>query len=331
MKQYNSPLAVQQADPYIIKRNGKYYFVATHPEYDRIELREADCINDITNARRKTIWTCHKQGEMCHPIWAPELHYIMGKWVIYFTAGEEGKRVCLRPYALICDSEDPMTGSWTEAGKLKASEDDPYSFRDFAIDMTVFENKGKWYLIWAQKSGKQFDVSELYMAELETPTKLKSARVTLSTPDYDWERRELWINEGPSVMKHGGKIYVSYSASTTGAHYCMGLLSCSENDDVMDPNCWSKRNKPVLQTVPELGVYGPGHNCFVEGDEGEQLCVLHFRNYRDIKGDPLDDHNRHAHVIKVEFDEKDEPVFAFRKEELYNVPFENEVQAGLND
>lgn len=331
MKQYNSPLALQQADPYVIKHNGKYYFVATHPAYDRIELRVSDTINGITTAERKTIWFCHEKGQMVSPIWAPELHYIMGKWVIYFTAGESGKHVWLRPYALVCEGEDPMTGTWKEVGKLKPCDDDPYSFRDFAIDMTAFENKGKWYLIWAQKSGSRFDISDLYIAELETPTTLKTCRVTLSTPDYDWERQELWINEGPAVMKHGNKIYVTYSASTTGAYYCMGLLSCNADDDVMDPNCWDKKNQPILKTQPELGVFGPGHNCFVEGDEGEQLCVLHFRSYRDIKGNPLKDHNRHAHVMRVDFDENDEPIFAFKKEELYNVPFENEIQEGLND
>ena len=86
--QYLSPLVPQRADPYLYKFNKKYYFTATCPEYDHIELRCADTINGIATATPRTIWVRHNTGKMASHIWAPEIHYIMGKWVIYFAAGE---------------------------------------------------------------------------------------------------------------------------------------------------------------------------------------------------------------------------------------------------
>lgn len=332
MAKYLSPLALQRADPYLCKYEGKYYFTATCPEYDKIEIRCADTVNGVATAPAKTIWVKHESGEMASHIWAPELHKIMGKWVIYFAAGEIPDVWNIRPYTLICTGDDPMTDEWVEGGIFQAAEGDPYSFTDFSLDMTVFEQNGAWFAIWAQKVGMVNGVSNLYIAQLESPTKLKTVQVLLTTPDYDWERDGgFWVNEGPSVLKHDGKIYVTFSASATGACYCMGLLRADENADLLDPRSWAKDRYPVLKTIEELKVYGPGHNCFVEGDDGETLCMLHFRNYEKITGDPLDDHNRHAHVMKVTFGEDGAPVFNFEEGELYNTPFENEIQKNIND
>ena len=132
------------------------------------------------------------------------------------------------------------------------------------------------------------------------------------------------------MLKNAGRIYVTFSASATGACYCMGMMSIDENADLLDPRNWTKTRNPVLATDEKLKVYGPGHNCFVKGDEGEQLTLLHFRNYEKISGDPLNDHNRHAHVLKVTYDQDGAPLFILRKEDLYNTPFENEKQKNIN-
>jgi len=332
MTKYLSPLALQRADPYVYKHtDGTYYFTATCPEYDRIELRSAKKLNDIAQAQPRTLWIKHPWGELASHIWAPEIHYIMGKWVIYFAAGELPEIWKIRPYTLICEGDNPMEDAWVEGGMMQAAENDPYSFTDFSLDMTVFEHRGKWYTIWAQKVGTVNGISNLYIAELETPTKLKTVQVLLTTPDYDWERDGgFWVNEGPAVLKYNGKLFVTFSASATGACYCMGMLTADEDADLLDPRSWDKDRYPVLTTDVSLKVYGPGHNCFVKGDDGEQLTLLHFRNYEKITGDPLDDHNRHAHVMRVAF-ENGRPVFRLNRDELYNVPFENEKQKNIND
>ena len=338
MVKYLSPLAPQRADPYLCKRNGKYYFTATCPLYDRLEIRCADTVNGIATAKSRVVWMKHETGELASHIWAPELHYIMGKWVIYFAAGHYPDIWDIRPYALICKGQDPMTDEWAEdAVPMQPADGDQYPFTDFSLDMTVFEMKGKWYAVWAQKFGcerSEPPISDLLIAELETPTKLKTFFVRICSPDYDWERDGgFWVNEGPSVLygpETKGKIYLTYSASATGACYCMGMLSADEDADLLDPRSWNKERWPVLKTNEELKVYGPGHNCFVRGDEDEWLTMVHFRDYEKIVGDPLNDHNRHAHVLKVKFREDGSPLFELNKDELYNTPYVNEKQKNIN-
>lgn len=322
MVTYNEPLAIGRADPYVLKHNGKYYFTATVPLYDKIVLRCADTINGLTEAPERIVWVKHEKGRQASHVWAPELHFVMGKWVIYYSAGDYPGIWRIRPYALVCDSDDPMIGNWKEAGPIKSvgkKNGDPLSFTCFSLDMTVFQHKGEWYTIWAEKIGHLFGVSNLYIAKLETPFKLKTVQVQLTTPDYDWERIGFWVNEGPAIIKNKGKIYLTYSASETSHHYCMGMLSVDEDADLLDPACWTKLNKPVCTTDESVSIYGPGHNCFVMNeDDTKVLCIFHARDHKEIEcEDPLDDQTRHARVMEVEFDETGAPVFDLKKRVEY--------------
>lgn len=167
-------------------------------------------------------------------------------------------------------------------------------------------------MCWAEKTGGQFAASNLYLAEMESPVKLKTAQFMLTTPDYDWERVDFWVNEGPAVIKNNGKIYLTFSASATGACYCMGLMEADEDADLLDRNSWKKSRYPVCCTNEEKKIFGPGHNSFTVAEDGETpLCIYHARPYEEITGDPLYDPNRHAMVMKVKFDEEGRPVFDF--------------------
>lgn len=309
----NKPFIEQRADPYVYRHtDGSYYFTASVPAYDRIVLRRADTLQGLAQAEEKTLWMKHESGEMSQHIWAPELHYLDGKWYIYFAAGERDDIWKIRPFILECTGQDPMSDSWVERGKMQRSDDDIYSFEAFSLDATILENKGERYYIWAEKVSVGIQISNLYIAKMESPTKLATAQVLLTTPDYDWERREIWVNEGPAVIKKDGRIFLTYSASATGECYCMGMLSIGENEDLLDPRAWKKERQAVLSSSSEAGLYGPGHNSFTKLPDGTDVCVYHARPYAEIKGDPLYDPNRHAMLMKVEWDEKGYPVFDYK-------------------
>lgn len=311
--EYNQPFIEQRADPYVYRHvDGSYYFTASVPAYDRIVLRKADTVKGLRDAGEVTLWVKHEEGEQSIHIWAPEIHYIDGGWYIYYAAGDKEDIWEIRPYVLHCTGADPMTDPWEELGMMQAAEGDEFSFHAFSLDATVFENKGEHYYIWAEKTGVGKQVSNLYIARMAAPNKLATAQVLLTTPDYDWERVDFWVNEGPAVLKHDGKIFMTFSASATGACYCMGMMYIDENADVLDPHAWTKLRYPVLQTDEEKGVYGPGHNSFVKAEDGEtDLCIYHARPYDEIIGDPLYDPNRHARIMKVEFDSNGFPVFEY--------------------
>ena len=312
LTEYNTPFIEQRADPYIYRHtDGTYYFTASVPEYDRIVLRRSKTLEGLKTAEEKTIWVKHDTGEMSRHIWAPELHYLKGGWYIYFAAGEQDDRWKIRPFILECAGSDPYADVWIEKGKIQRADDDIYSFDAFSLDSTVFEHKDELYYVWAEKVSVGIQISNLYIARMESPCKLSTAQVLLTTPDYDWERVDIWVNEGPAVIKNNGRIYLTYSASATGEGYCMGMLSIGEDEDILDPRAWKKERYPVLRSDAPKGFYGPGHNSFTVSEDNTPVCVFHARTYRDITGDPLYDPNRHTMLMKVVFDKDGKPVFDY--------------------
>ena len=309
---YNEVWIQKRADPYVYKHtDGTYYFTASLPDYDGIALRKADKLFNLKDAPEKMIWKKHDKGIMSFHVWAPELHFIFGKWYIYFAAGDVDDIWAIRPYVLECQGDDPFNDEWIEKGMMQCSDEDPFSFRAFSLDATVLENHGEYYFIWAEKVGVGKQISNLYIAKMESATKLSTVQVLLTTPDYDWERVGFWVNEGPAFIKNDGKIYMTYSASETGVAYCIGMLSADENDDLLDPKSWEKRRMPVLKTSEELKIYGPGHNSFTVNDEGEPVMIYHARTEAEIVGNPLYNPNRHAMVMKVKWNESGEPEFSY--------------------
>lgn len=297
---YRSPLVYQRADPFVCYHEGKYYFTASIPQYDCIELRCADTLNDLAFVNSKIIWRHHKTGEMSAHIWAPEIHYIKGSWYIYFTACSSDDVWSIRPYALVCNG-DPMQDVWYEVGRVYVGHE------SFSLDMTSFIINDKQYAAWAQTIEKDKG-SEIFIAEMKSPTELKSSPVLLTTPEYPWEQQGFKVNEGPAFLHRNNKVFMTYSASDTGWRYCMGMLWAYDDADLLNPESWHKLDHPVFTSSEKNGKYGPGHNCFtVDGDK--DVMIYHSRNYKEVEGDPLYDPNRHAYAKVIEYDEDGFPIF----------------------
>ena len=266
----------------------------------------------LASAEEKTIWKAHSSGIMAKHIWAPEMHYIGGKWYMFFAAGASSDIWAVRPYVLRCDG-DPYTGNWTECGQMQASSGDTDSFRSFSLDMTYFENNGRHYVIWAEIKGD----SSLFMAEIDPaePWKLISKPILLTKPEYNWELVNNRVNEGAAVLKTDKKVYVFFSASGTGSEYCVGRLEADINSDLMNANSWKKLTSPVLSSADVKGCAGPGHNSFVRDEMGNLLIVYHARpDSHSSQGcgtynkDPLYDPCRHTRIRRVAFDGNGDPV-----------------------
>lgn len=286
-----NPLIPQRADPWVHRHtDGRYYFIATVPEYDRIELRAAGTVEGLADAEPKTIWTRHETGAMGHHIWAPELHFIDDKWYIHFAAGRSDQVWAIRMYVLENESPDPLEGEWVEKGQIETAWD------TFSLDATTFEHRGTRYLVWAQHEPDFDGNTALWIAEMDTPWSITGPQIKLTEPNFAWERRLYAVNEGAAVLKRHGRIFMTYSASGTDANYCMGLLWADEDADLMDPASWTKSPGPVFQSSEANGIYGPGHNSFTTAPDGTDLLVYHARNYPRIDGNPLADPNRHTRV-----------------------------------
>jgi len=287
-QEFDNPLALQRADPWVyLDSGGTYYLIATVPEYDRIILRKANTINGLKNAPEKVLWIKHDTGIMSHHIWAPELHRIDGTWYIYFAAGEAGDIWKIRMWVLSNTSNDPMSGEWKEEGRIVTDHD------SFSLDATTFEHRGKRYLVWAQNVRGGDHGTALMLSEMKDATTLAGPEVIISEPEFSWERMKYNVNEGPAVLKKGGRIFLTYSASATNHYYCMGLLWIDESADLLDADNWRKSPGPVFYTNPEVNRFGPGHNSFTTSADGQTVVmVYHARDYRQIEGHELSDPNR---------------------------------------
>ncbi|NGY64682.1 family 43 glycosylhydrolase [Lentzea sp. NEAU-D13] len=303
---YTNPIAERRADPHIFKHtDGFYYFTATVPEYDRIVLRRATTIQGLASAPETVIWRKHSSGDMAAHIWAPEIHFINGKWYVYFAAGRSDDIWRIRMWVLESSSANPLTGTWTERGRITTPWD------TFSLDASTFVNNGVRYLTWAQQEPGISTNSNVYLARMgANPWTITGTVTRLTVPTLAWETRGFKVAEGPTVLQRNGKLFLTYSASATDANYCLGMLTASASANLLDAASWTKSPNPVFATNDATGQYGPGHNSFTVSEDGQSdVMVYHDRNYRDINGDPLNDPNRRTRVQKVYYKADGTPDF----------------------
>ncbi|WP_035481895.1 family 43 glycosylhydrolase [Gallaecimonas xiamenensis] len=304
-----TPLIEQRADPFIYKHSdGYYYFTASVPAYDGIELRRARTIAGLKDADTVMVWRKPDEGPYSDLIWAPEIHFNQGAWYIYFAAAPsreiKDQLFQHRMYVIRCQDANPVAGHWEFLGQIDTGID------SFCLDATTFSHQGQLYYLWAQKANDIAGNSNLYIAKMDKPWRIASEPVLLTKPEFDWECRGFLVNEGPAVLHRNGKFFITYSASATDENYAMGLLWADENSDLLDPKSWTKSQSPVLVSAPEHKIFGPGHNSFTLGEDGQtDLLVYHARTYTEIEGDPLWDPNRHTFVKPLRWDENGMPVF----------------------
>lgn len=284
-----NPILPAGGDPWLICDGQTWYFICTCG--DRLELIRAEDPAELQKGERKTVWTPPECGPGSQELWAPELHRIEGKWLIYYAASDgthdEGRRM----HAVVCSGDDPMRDEWKYLGMLNTAR--------AGLDGTVMQHNGEIYFIYAGYGDFPEHGSAVYMVKMKDLCTLEGEEICLTQPEFDWERQGgMPINEGPAVLKRNGRIFVVYSASTTWSEdYCLGMLTAEENADLMNAASWEKSPAPVFRKCPEHHVLAPGHNSFCEHD-GETFIVYHAIDGLGGQGD-LDTAKRNPRIQKV--------------------------------
>lgn len=288
-KTFTNPLLSSGPDPWAIYKDGYYYYMSTTGR--NLTIWKTRDIVDLPRAEKKVVWTPPATGPYSKDIWAPELHYLRGKWYIYFAA-DAGDNQTHRLWTLENASPDPLRGEWTMKGKLAAPSD------KWAIDGSVFEHKGQLYLIWSGWEGDTNGVQHIYIARMSDPWTVAGERVKISTPKYPWEKigdvdlqkspREpahIDVNEGPEILMHGDKIFLIYSASACWTeNYALGMLTASADSDLLDPASWRKSSAPVFRQSPAAHAYATGHNSFFKSPDGTEDWILYHANPEPQQG-----------------------------------------------
>jgi GH43 family beta-xylosidase len=259
----------------VVQKDSFYYY--THTSGDRIRVWRTTTMSNLKHATEQVIWGKPTSGPNSHNIWAPELHYLDGKWYAYYTAGSSPDLATQRTFVLENTGDDPFKGTWAERGKLA----DPLA-DFFAIDATVLEHQNKKYLIWSGHASATDNTQRLYIAQLSNPYTLASARALISSPTYDWEKAGAppAVNEGPEILKGPtGKVFLVYSASGCWTDdYKLGMMTLREGGDPMKVDDWIKNPEPVFEKKPEHSAFGPGHNGFFISPDGKEHWIIYHAN-----------------------------------------------------
>ncbi len=285
-KTFTNPLLPGGADPWCIYKDGYYYYTNTTGK--NITLWKTNNIAGLKTAEKKVVFNPPATGPYSRELWAPEIHFLQGKWYIYFAA-DSGKNVDHRLWVLENSSTDPLQGEWMMKGKLTTPDD------KWSIDGSVYEHKGKLYLTWSGWEGDTNGQQNIYIAAMKNPWTVAGKRVKISSPELDWETQgdlnnpndvsHVNVNEGPQILKYKKKLFLVYSASGCWTDfYALGMLTVSTDSDLMEPASWKKSLQPVFKQSPENNVYAPGHNSFFKSPDGKEDWILYHANSKPGQG-----------------------------------------------
>ena len=270
---FTNPLLSSGPDPWVTQKDGYYYFMATTG--GNITIRKTAKMSELSTAPSFVVWTPKGTGDNTNNVWAPELHFLDGKWYLYYTAGPSNQGCCggQRSWVLENANADPTTGVWTEKARLASPTQDFWS-----IDMTVFDFNGQRYALWSGQEANS-DQQNIYISAMSNPWTLTGPRVELSHPSYSWELNGYpKVNEGPEIIQHNGKTFLTYSASHCSTDdYTLGMLTLTGTDPLA-ASSWSKSPTPVFVKNPANRAYGPGHNGFFKSKDGTQDWLIYHAN-----------------------------------------------------
>ncbi|MFF3497901.1 family 43 glycosylhydrolase [Streptomyces sp. NPDC003247] len=262
---FANPVKAQKgADPWIAYHDGNYYLVSTSWT-DVITVRKSATLAGLATAPSVQVWQGDAASRCCN-IWAPELHYLNGRWYLYYVAGQNVSdyNPTQRTHVLESTGSDPL-GPYTYKNQLNSA---------WMLDPTVATVNGQLYLFGSTSSGTQ----NLVAARMSNPYTLATGFSTVSTPTYSWETSGGSVNEGPEILQRNGQTFLVYSASGCWtADYKLGQLTLTGSDP-LSASSWTKKSTPVFQRNDAGGVYGPGHNGFFTSPDGTESWIVYHAN-----------------------------------------------------
>ena len=263
----NPILPSPSADPWVIQHGGFYYHCESRNQ-ESIVIRRASCLTQLGDDPGMEVWSTPAFGANSKSVWSPELHFLEGRWYIYYTA-DDGLNENHRMWVLESVSADPL-GGYRCRGMLDT--------QGWAIDGTVMRlENDDLYFVWSGWPGRENGTQNLYIAPMGNPYTIIDARVLISAPQHTWERVDMPINEAPQVLQKDGRTFIVYSASGSWTEdYCMGLLQLN-GPNPLRADAWLKSEVSVFSKTTR--VWGVGHCSFVKSPDGaEDWMVYHTKS-----------------------------------------------------
>jgi len=248
--------SIPLADPFIYCEDGTYYLYGTGAA-DGIAVCTSTDLEHWSWPEGEPMYLAlskeNSYGEKW--FWAPEVYRIGDTYYMYYSAEE---------HFCVATASSPL-GPFVQAEKAPMREKK-------GIDNSLFiDDDGTPYLLFVNFN----DGNEIWMAELQSDLlhiKPGTERFIIRM-SQEWE--EVWpsVNEGPSIVKHGGIYYLTYSANSyESPMYGVGYATAAS---MAGP--WTKyEGNPVLQSAG--GLEGVGHHALFTDLQGNRRIVFHSHN-----------------------------------------------------
>jgi GH43 family beta-xylosidase len=298
---FQNPIA-PGADPWVI-RHGEWYYWCLSENMLGVGIYRSATLTEL--GERITGWDAPAVGPFRAEVWAPELHFLDGRWYVY-VAASNGDNANHRMIVLEADGDLAGAEFQIKSELYTGDEIESGGNSRWAIDGTILEFDGQRYFLWSGWEDHR-DLQYLYIARMANPWTIASNRVRLcANDDFRWERVDeatgRGLNEAPQVLQRDGRTFVVFSASASWeVSYKLGLLELV-GDDPMNPAAWRKAPAPVL--VASAATWGVGHCSFTTSPDGsEDWIAFHAKVER------APNWNRAIHVQPFGWDVNGAPVF----------------------
>ncbi|MBR2006098.1 MAG: family 43 glycosylhydrolase, partial [Thermoguttaceae bacterium] len=132
----SKPIYVRKgADPWILEFRGKYIWSESNNAKRQIVLSIGDTPDKPS--RPRAVWTAPEKGPYSRELWAPEIHFLDGRFYIYFAA-DDGDNKNHLTYVLVSENDDPFSEYRLEGPLYTGDDFEGKTNNRWAIDSTLF-------------------------------------------------------------------------------------------------------------------------------------------------------------------------------------------------
>lgn len=284
--------SIKGQDPYVLKdENTGLFHLYQVKDGKEVTVRKSENVEGLFSAEEEKIFelssvTSDGVERRTQALWAPEVHYLEGKYYMYYTAviddmvGQDPLPTDNQKHRMYVAVSDTATGPFMEVGEVYDPE---HHF--WGIDMTIMRidvnGEEKLYAIWSGWEGESQNVyyskhinehgdlqQNLYIAEMESPTKIKPGSTRLLAEPR--EESNIKLVEGPQhIVNRSGNHWIIYSGdgswTTDYSQYALLYLG----GDPLEKSNWSE------YPVHLFGRRNVGHPGFIKDKDGEEYMFYH--------------------------------------------------------